>query len=197
MNDASTSIKKAARKPSQTARVRRMTVRQLRECLAGITPCSVTQSHILVERQARARQMLENMVPVLVERADGSMEPRGYPATTAALLQVMDANDEIEVLIRPSAVASPPNPLPLLLELNHRIDENLLKELTGKLFNYWRACGAEKLSVETIAKELAQSPTTYMRKVGWIYSLQDADEECAVTSAAMTVSDLFSSDSEA
>lgn len=189
MSDAVSTQKKATRKPPQSSRIRRMSVRQLRERYAGITPCSLTQTHILVERKARARQMLECFVPVLAEREDGSLDPRGYPASTAALLQIMDADDEVEVMIRPVAATPAANSLPLILELNHRFEERQLKALALNLFAYWRRCGTKKLPLETIARELAQSPTTYMRKVGWMYA-QDASKEPHETKAAMNASDM-------
>lgn len=197
MSDAVATQKKAPRKPPQNSRIRRMNVRQLRERYAGFTPCSLTQTHILVERKARARQMLECFVPVLAEREDGTLDPRGYPASTAALLQVMDPNDEVEVLIRPLTATPAVNPLPLLLELNYRIDQSQLKNMATCLFSYWRACGAEKVSLEAIAKELSHSSTTYMRKVGWTYALHEAANECDIAPEVVTASDLFAADSDA
>lgn len=178
MTNSPAQKKPAVRKPGPSTRVRRMSVRQLRERYAGITPCPLTQNHVLVERQGRAHQMLQNMVPVLAEQADGSLEPRGYPASTAALLQVLDADMEVETLIRPAAICPAASPLPLILELNYRIVEGHLQTLTESLFAYWEARGVERRQpFETIASELAQSTTTYMRKLGWAYPREDAANE--------------------
>lgn len=190
MTNSPTQKKPAVRKSTPGVRVRRMSVRQLREAFAGITPCPLTQSHLLVGRQARAHQMLQNMVPVLAEREDGALEPRGYPASTAALLQVLDADLEIETLIRPAPACPMASPLPLILELNHRIVEGKLQTLTESLFAYWEACGTERQSLETIARELAQSTTTYSRKLGWTYPRQDAANEPDISSEPPTAEPL-------
>lgn len=168
---------KSPKKTPAAARVRRMRVRQLREIFAGVTPCPCTQGHTTVERKSRARQMLESFIPILAEREDGHLDPRGYPASTAALLQALDAEDEVEVMIRAAASAPPASSLPLVLEVCHRFSDSQLQDFAMALFAYWRGLHVESATLEIVSRELSQSATTYARKVGLPYAIQDGATE--------------------
>lgn len=152
-----------------------MTVRHLRQIFACVTPCAVIQSNVRIDRRRRARQMLANMLPILAEKEDGALEPRGYPAEVAALLGLLESDDEIEVVVRSAAESPAACPLPLHLEICHKQSTPTLKAATASLFAYWVSSGEEDISKETVAFELSQSATTYMRKINWAYPHANPD----------------------
>lgn len=152
-----------------------MTIRHLRQIFAGVTPCPVIQANVRIDRRRRARQMLTNMLPILAEKEDGALEPSGYPAEVAALLVWLDPEDEFEVVVRPAVEAPAASPLPLHLEICHRQSMPTLKAATAALFAYWVSSGEEDISKETVAFELSQSATTYMRKINWAYPHANPD----------------------
>lgn len=152
-------------------KVRRLTVRHLRELHAGVTPCSLTQAHIRVLPVVRARQMLQSMPPLLAEHRDGALEPRGYASTIAALLQVVNAAEQVWCLVHPSEGAPMASPIPLVLEFDHRIDDDTLIDFAQQLIAHWRSLGVEQIPKESIASELSLSATTYCRKVGLPYDV--------------------------
>jgi hypothetical protein len=146
-----------------------MTVRRLREIYAGITPCRKTLANATVCKLERAGLMLKGAPPILAESADGHHEPRGYSETTAALLQIVDANDEVTVVVYPADSAPPAIQRPLYTEFDVRLDDDTLKLCSLGLFSYLRAHGIKSISKDHLAKEFSLSPQTYGRRAGLSY----------------------------
>ena len=65
-------------------------------------------------------------------------------------------------------------PIPLVLEFDHRIEDDALIAFTQKLIAHWRSLGVAHIPKETIASELSLSATTYCRKVGLTYDAVNA-----------------------
>lgn len=164
---------KNSHKSLQKKCLRDMTVKQLRECFAGISPCPHTFAHIQIERKARMRQILDFLPPSLTEAPDGTLEPAGYAAETATLLQALDPADSIATIIRPKASGPAASPLPLLTAINRRITTEHIKTNTIALFTHWEANGIKNPSQQNIARELSLSASTYNRNVKLTYPLQD------------------------
>ncbi len=159
---------------AKVPRVRRMSVRHLRETFSGITPCPLTLAHVHIGKSARARQMLQGVLPILAEHADGVLEPRGYARNIAALLQFLDADEEVHVLVHPIESAPADCLVPLVLEIAKKADADEQEDLALQLFEFWRLLGVTNVTLDTIASELLLSATTYMRKIGWKYYFMDA-----------------------
>lgn len=164
---------KNSHKPFQKERICYMTVKQLRECFAGISPCPYTFAHRQVDRQARAQLTLLCLTTTLTEAPDGTLEPFGYTAEFASLLQALDPTDTIRTIITPKASAPAARPLPLLAEINRRPKLEYIKIIIIALFTYWKSRGIKNLSLRDIAHELSLSASTYSRKIGLTYPLQD------------------------
>lgn len=156
---------KACPSPSP-ARARLIRVSHLRIINAAITPCQQTQAQVSVAPVDRAMQMLASFPPVLAEHSDGTLEPRGYARTVAALLQVVAPEHQVWCLVYPESSAPAVSPLPLVLEFDRRLKPKALRDVAQELFTYWRAKGITHLSQEDIAAELSVSANTLGRHVG-------------------------------